>query len=72
MNLGCTQGSVLGPIIWNLKFDKLLEREFLENSQPIAFAEDVAFVISGDARREIEAKGNEICEDIQDCALRAK
>lgn len=37
-----TQGSVLGPLLWNIIFDALLAKEFPPGVQTIAFADNVA------------------------------
>lgn len=36
MSKGCPQGSVLGPLFWNITFDSLLNREFPIGVRPIA------------------------------------
>ena len=42
----CPQGSVLGPKFWNLVMDGLLRQlEELPNTQPIAYADDLAILI---------------------------
>lgn len=61
INLDCLQGSMLWAMTWNLTFEKLMRKNFPENSQPVAFADNVAFVISENARREIKTKVNQIC-----------
>lgn len=33
MNKGCSQGSVLGPLLWNLTFDELMEKELPEKNK---------------------------------------
>lgn len=59
MTLEGPQGSVLGPIIWNIIFDKLLKKKLPENMHPIAFADDIVFVITGNASRDdINGKKN--------------
>ena len=54
---GCPEGSVLGPTIWNLVFNDLL-RDIKTNTEgsPTAYADDLAIVIGGANRLEIQAK----------------
>ena len=54
-NGGCPQGSVLGPIFWNLVYDSLLGcLSLLQSCQPIAYADDLVILISGNSRNQIE------------------
>ena len=54
-NRSCPQGSVLGPILWDIVFDYLLDSlsEF-EHCHPIAYADDLAIVISDNSRTQLE------------------
>lgn len=69
---GCPQGSVLGPLLWNITFDAWLIKEFPPGAIPIAFADDVAFVISGNTRRQVETVGNQTMEILLNWARHAK
>ncbi|KAI1290888.1 Retrovirus-related Pol polyprotein from type-1 retrotransposable element R1 [Halotydeus destructor] len=52
---GCTQGSVLGPLLWNLIADNLLQMEgWCASNDVIAYADDLTIVISGDDLASIE------------------
>lgn len=57
---GCPQGSVLGPIFWNLVFDEAIEVAGRNGNEPIAFADDLIVVVSADTRLGIETKANEV------------
>lgn len=47
INSGVPQGSVLGPTLWNILYDNLLEMEMPEGTTLIGFADDVALVVTG-------------------------
>lgn len=45
---GCVQGSVLGPLMWNLVLDQLLVNLESENIKVVAFADDVTIMVRTD------------------------
>ena len=54
-NRGCPQGSVLGPLMWCLVFELLLdELAQIERCEPVAYADDLAIVIAGKSRAKVE------------------
>uniref|UniRef100_A0A1B6E1N0 Reverse transcriptase domain-containing protein n=1 Tax=Clastoptera arizonana TaxID=38151 RepID=A0A1B6E1N0_9HEMI len=52
--MGCPQGSVLGPIFWNMVMDEMLQSFREEGIECIAYADDLAIVVSGNSRLELE------------------
>lgn len=55
---GCPQGSVLGPEFWTLIFDEIIELLRSLGFETIAFADDMAIIISGNSRLQMEQKAN--------------
>ncbi|CAK1554338.1 unnamed protein product [Leptosia nina] len=55
---GCVQGSIGGPILWNLLLDPLLQGLERKGVCAQAFADDVVLVFDGHTAREIEGKAN--------------
>lgn len=57
VNKGCPQGSLLGPTLWNIVFNELLD-EFEQNGvEVVGFADDVVMVIKGRTRKQLEKNG---------------
>jgi ribonuclease HI len=57
-NKGCVQGSVGGPILWNLLLDPLLWQLTEQKVYCQAFADDVVLVFDGKTALEIEQQAN--------------
>ena len=53
------QGSVLGPWMWNIMFQGLVDEAKRQNIDLNTFADDVATITRGRNRLELERKGNE-------------
>lgn len=51
---GCIQGSVLGPLLWNLIVDDLLEKMDLPNIRIQAYADNICLLAYGDSYAECE------------------
>ena len=63
---GCPQGSICGPLIWNLMMDELLWKLDECGCKWIAYADYLLLIVEGQSRVEIERKGTDwmgiLCE----------
>ncbi|KAL0870224.1 hypothetical protein ABMA27_006364 [Loxostege sticticalis] len=57
-NKGCVQGSIGGPILWNLLLDPLLHELERRGYYVQAFADDVVLLFDGETALEVETEAN--------------
>ena len=70
---GCPQGSVLGPTLWNIIFDELLDKlNGCEGVSPIAYADDLTMVVSGQSRGQLERRAQRAMDETYDWCTRSK
>lgn len=55
---GVPQGSVIGPLLWNLTYDQVLRVELPVGASLIGFADDTLVVATGETSEEVEDKVN--------------
>ena len=70
---GYPQGSVLGPCAWYIIFDKLLtalEEKF--DASFVAYADELTVVVKGDSRLQIETRGQEVVDLINNWCTEAQ
>lgn len=64
MSCGVSQGLVLGPDLWNLMYDGLLNIELPSDTELIAFADDVAIVCTAQVPFLLEETLGETLQDV--------
>ncbi|KAI5750180.1 hypothetical protein M8J76_013460 [Diaphorina citri] len=69
---GCPQGSILGPFIWNLVLDELLEIVQEEGVIGLAYADDICVIIKGRTRNELVERGRQSMEKVMNWMTRQK
>lgn len=71
---GCPQGSVCGPVFWDIVLEELLENLTASPAAigTVAYADDLLIILEAASRREIETKGNTLMEIINRWTTKVK
>ncbi|CAH2208052.1 jg10111, partial [Pararge aegeria aegeria] len=69
---GCVQGSIGGPILWNILLDPLLKNLENRGDHCQAFADDIVLVFHGDSGLEISLRANATLAHVRDWGVKNK
>lgn len=71
-SIGCPQGSVLGPLLWNVVMDTLLRLNLPEGCRLLAYADDATLIVEGDTQSELLLRANSALRLINDWGLSSR
>lgn len=71
MERGCIQGSVLGPLMWNLVVNEILDNRNVQE-YITAYADDITLVISGKTEKELYNKAQRTLDEVSKWAQKNK
>lgn len=63
-NIGCIQGSVSGPTLWNILMDSLFQIELPQGCKIIAFADDLLLLAHGDEPNQLTSRTQQAVDSI--------
>ena len=74
MTCGVPQGSVLGPTLWNILYDRILRVQVEDGVSINAFADDTAIIIKAKTKAELEDKAQhaviQVTEELKNMGLK--
>lgn len=66
ISAGVPQGSVLGPVLWNVLYDGVLDLPLTEGATSIAYADDLAVLVEAEDAPELVFRVNESLDRIKE------
>lgn len=69
---GCVQGSVCGPLLWNVQMNPLLEEAEHINAHVQAFADDILIIAAAPNTKELEEHASEALKLVEKWAFKSK
>lgn len=64
MTAGVPQGSVLGPTLWNVAYDSVLSLQLPEETETLAYADDLAIIVRSRTIEQLETRSNRALDRI--------
>lgn len=64
MSAGVPQGSKVGPTLWNIMYDSVLNLDLPEEVRLVGYADDLAVLVLARTERELEVKANITLDEI--------
>lgn len=56
VSAGVPQGSILGPVLWNIMYDAVLRLKLPEGVEIVGFADDIVLTVMGDSKEQVEVR----------------
>lgn len=61
----CPQGSIFGPILWNISINRLLEENLPEHAHIQAYADDIAVSVAANTRTQLINRATQVLKTVK-------